>query len=62
MKILLKLNKNYFYGKFLYKNEKITKILDKIIIKKIQKCVKTIVNISLYIHMLLKVYKSFQLL
>ena len=35
MKILLKLNKNYFYGKFLYENEKITKILDKIIIKKI---------------------------
>ena len=61
MKILLKLNKNYFYGKFLYENGKITKILDKIIIKKIQKCVKTIVNTSLYIHMLLKVYKSFQL-
>ena len=33
VKILLKLNKNYFYEKFLYKNEKITKILDKITIK-----------------------------
>ena len=62
MKILLKLNKNYFYRKFLYKNEKITKILDKILIGIFKKCVKTIVNISLYIHMLLKVYKSFQLL
>ena len=59
MKILLKLNKKYFYGKFLYKNEKITKILDKISIKILKKCVKTIVNVSLYIHMLLKVYKSF---
>lgn len=26
--ILLKIYKHYFYGKFLYKNEKITKILD----------------------------------
>ena len=33
VKILLKLNKNYFYRKFLYENEKITKILDKITIK-----------------------------
>ena len=33
VKILLKLNKNYFYEKFLYKNEKTTKILDKITIK-----------------------------
>ncbi len=51
MKILLKLNKKYFLGKFLYKYEKITKILDKVIIWLLQKSIKTIVNISLYIHM-----------
>lgn len=51
-----------FCENFLKKDEKITKILDKALIKFCIKCVKTIVNISLYIHMYLKVYKSFQLL
>jgi hypothetical protein len=36
---------------FLYKYEKITKILDKVVILLLQKSIKTIVNISLYIHM-----------